>query len=204
MILPTTHNNGIVFMWTYFDWLYYIMKIYIKQFIETNDASWYAFHLTVLENTMTSELWKTELSEYLQVELFIQQIEHPPFCKSENMAVNKKWNEGSKNSHKDHHSIREMTFKASSQSRLALLCGNDGKKMRLRTRQTCVWIQVPPIKAVQIWIIHTSWQNYLQFHISEILENKIYPSFLWCQNLISRTICRTIWSKLMWVPIYSI
>lgn len=174
MILPTTHNNDIVFMWTYFDQLYYIMKTDIKQFIETNDASCHAFHLTMLENTMTSEeLWKKELSEYLRVESFIQQIctEHPPFCKSENMAVNKKWNEGSKNSHKDHHSIREMTLKASSQSRLALLCGNDGKKMRLRTRQTCVWIQIPPITAVQIWIIHTSWQNYLQFHISELLEN---------------------------------
>lgn len=69
------------------------------------------------------------------------------------------------------HSIRETTLKASSQSRLALLCGNDGKKMRLRTRQTCIWIQGPPITATQIWIIHTVWQNYLQFHNSEILEN---------------------------------
>lgn len=73
-------HNDTVFMYTYFGWLYCIMKWDKKQFIQTNAAHCPVLHSRVTENPMTcEELWETKLSEYLWFESFIQHIltEHP-------------------------------------------------------------------------------------------------------------------------------
>lgn len=98
MIIPTMHK----FSCTYFD---YTIP-WNKQFIQTNDAPILLSTLLRKKNPMTcQELWKIELSEYLCVEPFFQQILTGHLLAvwvTESMAVSNKWSEGSKSHHENH------------------------------------------------------------------------------------------------------
>lgn len=88
--------------------------------------------------------YEKQLSEYLWVEPIIQQIftEHPPLCDLQRIQQQTR-NEMKVQTVviKTMHSIREITLKArsaSSQSRLAFLCGKDGKDTRPRNRHLSI------------------------------------------------------------------